>query len=181
MFRRVAHSQKNRKWVHYWLRTWTIEQLGLNIRQSWWHFLGSEIHFTAVQKECATPPHFHPTSRYFTAHDQFYQAFHCKQQMLGLRRHVYKASVKLCSRFRLTCNPCCLYDLPCLWYQSHAKTYQALPLFCTASDGKMGACAKPALIVCQLTSFSYQTSCRPLRRNNPFLDDYTHDQKNIVT
>jgi len=28
-------------------------------------------HFTAIQKECATPPHVHPTSRYITAHDQF--------------------------------------------------------------------------------------------------------------
>jgi len=27
-------------------------------------FLGSESHFTAVQKKCATPPHIHPMSRY---------------------------------------------------------------------------------------------------------------------
>ena len=30
---------------------------------------------TAVQKECATPPHVHPMSRYVIARDQFYQAF----------------------------------------------------------------------------------------------------------
>jgi len=29
----------------------------LDIRQSWWRFLDSESCFTAVQKECATPPH----------------------------------------------------------------------------------------------------------------------------
>ena len=29
----------------------------LDIRQSWWRFLDSESRFTAVQKECATPPH----------------------------------------------------------------------------------------------------------------------------
>ena len=37
--------------------------------------MGSESQFTAIQKECATPPHVHPMSRYVTARDQFYQAF----------------------------------------------------------------------------------------------------------
>ena len=47
----------------------------LNIRQSWQCFLGPESCFTAVQKECATPPHVRPTSSYDTACDQTYQAF----------------------------------------------------------------------------------------------------------
>jgi len=33
------------------------ETLVLDIRQSWQRFLDSESRFTAVQKECATPPH----------------------------------------------------------------------------------------------------------------------------
>ena len=64
----VAHSQKNcnhRPWSD-----WVV-----NIRQSWWRFLASESYFTAVQREYATPPHVHQTSRYITARDQFYQAF----------------------------------------------------------------------------------------------------------
>jgi len=51
-------------------------------------FLGSESHFTAVEKECATPPHVHQMSRYVTACDQLYQAFlplhqYGKRQSLG--------------------------------------------------------------------------------------------------
>ena len=44
----------------------------LDIRQSWQYFFGSESHFSAEQKECATPPHVHQV---IIAHDQFYQAF----------------------------------------------------------------------------------------------------------
>ena len=39
--------------------------------------------FTAVQKQCATPPHTHPTSRYVTARDKLYQALPVLEQMLG--------------------------------------------------------------------------------------------------
>ena len=38
-------------------------------------FLGFRKPFKAIQKECATPPHVHPMSRYITACDQFCQAF----------------------------------------------------------------------------------------------------------
>ena len=41
----------------------------LDIRQSWQRFLESESRFTAVQKECATPPHVqvrHTTQLSFT-------------------------------------------------------------------------------------------------------------------
>ena len=47
----------------------------LNIRQSRWCFLGSESCFRATQRECVTPPHVHPTSRYIVARYQFYQVF----------------------------------------------------------------------------------------------------------
>ena len=83
----VAHSQKNRECANCKYRLWN--DWAFNIRQSWQHFLGSESCFTAVmavQKECATPPHVHPTSRYVTAHDQFTRPssmLHCKHQMLG--------------------------------------------------------------------------------------------------
>ena len=40
-------------------------------------FFGSESCFNAVEEECATPPHVHPTSRYTIIRDQFYQAFPC--------------------------------------------------------------------------------------------------------
>ena len=58
----VAHSHNN---LCYWSQAQTMEQL------STWHqalFMGSESHFTAVQKECATPPHVHPTSRCMSLH-----------------------------------------------------------------------------------------------------------------
>jgi len=44
------------KRVHYRSQTWTIEHWVLDIRQPWRHFY-SESCLTAVQKECATPPH----------------------------------------------------------------------------------------------------------------------------
>jgi len=34
-------------------------------------FFGFRSHFKAVQKECATPPHVNPTSRYIIGYDQF--------------------------------------------------------------------------------------------------------------
>ena len=46
------------KRVRYQLQTRTGERLSArHHRQSWRRFLDSESHFTAVQKECATPPH----------------------------------------------------------------------------------------------------------------------------
>ena len=69
----VPHSQNNCKCAidrkHRPWNNWVLDT-----RQ---HFLGSEIRFTAVHKESATPPHVHPTSRYVIACDQFYQAFPC--------------------------------------------------------------------------------------------------------
>ena len=62
---------------------WPWNNWALDIRQSWWRFLGSESCFTAVEKECATPPLFPPrpgTSLHMT---QFYQAFPCKWPTLG--------------------------------------------------------------------------------------------------
>jgi len=54
----------------------------LNIRQSLRHFLGSESHFTAIQKECATPPRIHPTSKYIICVGSVYQT--------GVRRPGYE-------------------------------------------------------------------------------------------
>ena len=65
------------KWVHYDCKHEPWNDWVLDIRQSWWCFLGSESCFIAIQKECATPLHVHPTSKYVIACDQFYQAFPC--------------------------------------------------------------------------------------------------------
>jgi len=71
----------------------------LDIRQSWWNFLGSEICFTAVQKECATPPHIHPTSRHMQSALPGLTPY-CKQKMLGweglgMRLKTYQALLYL--------------------------------------------------------------------------------------
>ena len=53
---------------------------------------------TAVKKECATPPHTHPTSRYVTACDKFYQAFPAPVLQVtntGTRRSGYEANYTL--------------------------------------------------------------------------------------
>ena len=52
-----------------------LQRLGIRIRQSWQCFSGPGSHPRALQKECATPPHVHPTSMYVTTRDEFYQAF----------------------------------------------------------------------------------------------------------
>ena len=44
------------------------EQRAVDISQSWRPFSGSESCPRALQKESATPPHVHPTSKYVTAH-----------------------------------------------------------------------------------------------------------------
>jgi len=55
----------------------------------------SESYLTAVQKECASSPHIHPTSRYVIARDQFYQAFPCVSTTsnTGVRRPGCEASL----------------------------------------------------------------------------------------
>ena len=60
-------------------------------------FLGSESHFTAVRKECATPPHVHPTPRYVTAHDQFSPTLVLQVTNTGVRRPGCKANEKFCT------------------------------------------------------------------------------------
>ena len=49
----------------------TMSNWAVDIGVSRQHFSGSENHLTATQKECATPPNVHPTSRHVTASDEF--------------------------------------------------------------------------------------------------------------
>ena len=48
---------ENCKWVCYQSQTWTVEQLSTQHQTVLVSFLGSESRSTAVQKECASPPH----------------------------------------------------------------------------------------------------------------------------
>ena len=71
-------------------------------------FLGFRKPFTAIQKECATPPHVQPMSRYITACDQFYQAFPTlvlQAINAGVRRLGYEASFSL--HASLQCSDMC--------------------------------------------------------------------------
>jgi len=84
----VAHSKENHKYSTTDRKHGPWSNWAVNIRQSW---RPSESHLTAVQKECSTPPHVHPTSKYFTACDQFYQAF-LQTKNIGVRRSGYEVT-----------------------------------------------------------------------------------------
>ena len=74
---RVAHSRRTASIVSVlpittmeWMSSWHQVSLGnvSQVQKAGWPI--------AVQKDEATPPYVHPISRYITANDVFYQAFH---------------------------------------------------------------------------------------------------------
>ena len=93
-------------------------------------FLGFRKPFTAIQKECATPPHVQPMSRYITACDQFYQAFPTlvlQAINAGVRRLGYEASFSL--HASLQCSDMCTdveQGLPEYVYMHRKALFQLL-------------------------------------------------------
>jgi len=92
MWRSGTFPEKQVSAISYELQSQTTQQLS----GQHWVVLGTfPGFFTAVQKQCATPPHTHPMSRYITAHDQLYQALPVlvlQATNAGVRRPGYEAT-----------------------------------------------------------------------------------------
>ena len=75
----------------------------------------SEIHLTAIQKECAILPHVHPTSRYVTACEKFYQAIPCISTAWD-KRPAYESPCTIVSRS---------YALPYTLSLKHGRSFHS--------------------------------------------------------
>ena len=60
--------------VYVWVCVWGRDIL-ICLRISLWVCFCTVLSLLRFTRECAIPPHLHPTSTYDTARDKFYQAF----------------------------------------------------------------------------------------------------------